>query len=151
MIKRPIKRIGTVAGTLSAALLLTVTQASAASSEVERATATTGPANGDSWECSPHYSDQRAQICYEDVGDWFEVMDGEPDGYSAVAQWETISPQGKVTRWGLIFNASGAATTRYKNKDFAENDTIRFRACLGHWTTKLIDANKCSAWRSMNT
>ncbi|MEV6080202.1 hypothetical protein AB0L80_34630 [Streptomyces sp. NPDC052069] len=151
MIKRhPLTRIGTVAGALSAALLLTVTQASAASAETERATATTGP-TGDGWECSPHYSDQRAQVCYEDVGDWFHVMEGVSDGYSAVAQWETIDPQNRVTRWGFIYNADGSATTRFKNKDFAESDAIRFRACLGHWSTKLIDAGTCAAWRTLGT
>ncbi|MEE1791541.1 hypothetical protein PUR28_12300 [Streptomyces sp. BE308] len=129
-----------------------MTQASAASAETERATATTGP-TGDGWECSlsPHYSDQRAQVCYEDVGDWFHIMEGESDGYSAVAQWETIDPQNRGTRWGFIYNADGSATTRFKNKDFAESDDIRFRACLGHWSTKPIDAGTCAAWRTLGT
>ncbi|MEV5688997.1 hypothetical protein AB0L68_38475 [Streptomyces sp. NPDC052164] len=113
--RRPLTRIGTVAVALSAALHLTVTQASAASAETERATATTGP-TGDGWECSPHYSDQRAQVCYEDIGDWFHVMEGVSDGYSAVAQWETIDPQNRVTRWGFIYNADGSATTRFKTR-----------------------------------
>ncbi|MEH0585903.1 hypothetical protein QA942_18090 [Streptomyces sp. B21-106] len=72
-------------------------------------------------------------------GDWFSVYDGKADGSSAVVDWEVGN------RFGSIFNADGASTDRYKNKDFTESVTIRFRVCLGHWNTKLITAGTCSA------
>ncbi|WOX09100.1 hypothetical protein [Streptomyces sp. N50] len=144
MIKnRRLKRIGTVAGTLCAALFLTVTQASAAG-EVERATATTY-ANEVEWvKCANKKEDGGIvyQACFSPPGDWFSVYDGNPDGSSAVVDWEVGS------RFGSIFNADGAATYRYKNKDFAEGATIRFRICLGHWSTKTITAGTCSGWVS---
>ncbi|MFF4502105.1 hypothetical protein [Streptomyces sp. NPDC001401] len=145
MIKnRRLRRIGTVAGTLSAALLLPVTQASAAAGEIERATAT-DYSNEVEWvKCADKKEDGGIvyQACFSPPGDWFSVYDGNPDGSSAVVDWEQGS------RWGSIFNADGAATYRYKNKDFPESATIRFRICLGHWSTKTITAGTCSGWVS---
>ncbi|MEU6255524.1 hypothetical protein [Streptomyces sp. NPDC047043] len=137
-------RIGTVAGTLSAALLLTVTQANAAAGEIERATATDS-SNEVEWVKCATIKEDGANVyraCFSPPGDWFEVFDGKPDGSSAVVDWEVGS------RWGSIFNADGQQTDRYKNKDFTESVTIRFRVCLGHWSTKTITAGTCSGWVS---
>lgn len=145
MIKsRRLKRMSAVGGTVSAALLLTVTQANAAAGEIERATATTY-ANEVEWvKCANKMEDGGIvyQACFSPPGDWFSVYDGNPDGSSAVVDWEVGS------RWGSIFNADGASTYRYKNKDFTEDATIRFRICLGHWSTKTITAGTCSGWVS---
>lgn len=144
MIKnRRLKRISTVAGTLSATLLLTVTQASAAA-EVERATATDSSNEVEWVKCAVIKEDggNVYRACFSPPGDWFSVYDGKPDGSSAVVDWEVGS------RWGAIFNADGAGTDRYKNKDFTESATLRFRVCLGHWSTKKITAGTCSAWVS---
>jgi hypothetical protein len=140
---RHLKRISTVAGTLSAALLLTVTQANAAG-EVERATATTASNEVEWVKCANKLEDGGIvyQACFSPPGDWFSVYDGKPDGSSAVVDWEVGS------RFGSIFNADGASTERYKNKDFTESVTIRFRVCLGHWDTKTITAGTCSGWVS---
>ncbi|WP_327124758.1 hypothetical protein [Streptomyces sp. NBC_01727] len=156
-ISRPLKRIGTVAGTLSAAILLTITQASAVSAETERATALDGPASVDSWECTSSGESAStgwdATGCYSDLGDWFYIYDGTSDGYSAVVDWEIRDGSNNVVRYGAIFNADGAGAVRYKNKDFPDgvNDTIRFHTCLGHWSTKLITAGTCSAWMTRET
>ncbi|MFF1296955.1 MULTISPECIES: hypothetical protein [unclassified Streptomyces] len=158
MIKsRSIKRIGTLAGTLSAAILLTVTQASAVTAETERATAVNGPASVDSWECASSGESAsvgwNATVCYSQLGDWFYLHDGKADGSSAVVDWSIRDAQGRTVRYGAVFNADGAGAVRYKNKDFPDgsNDTIRFRACLGHWSTKLITAGTCSAWVTRQT
>ncbi|MFH8350592.1 hypothetical protein [Streptomyces sp. NPDC018045] len=146
---RALKRLGTVAGTLSAALLLTVTQSSAASPETERATDTKGPSNVYHWECT-HYggTDAKAIGCFWDDGDWFMIEDTGLDGHSAVVDWELLRGS---SRFGGIFNASGFATTRYKNKNFPEGLTLRFRVCLGDWDTKTIIAGKCSRWMTRQT
>ncbi|MFI0964604.1 hypothetical protein ACH4S8_24875 [Streptomyces sp. NPDC021080] len=145
MIKnRRLKRIGAVAGTLSSALLLTVTQANAVGGEIERATAK-DYANEVEWvKCANKKEDGDIvyQACFSPPGDWFLVYDGKSDGSSAVVDWEVGS------RWGSIFNADGVSTYRYKNKDFTESATIRFRVCLGHWDTKTITAGTCSGWVS---
>ncbi|MCX5334929.1 MULTISPECIES: hypothetical protein [unclassified Streptomyces] len=140
---RRLKRIGTVAGTLSAALLLTVTQANAAA-EVERATATDSSNEVEWVKCAVIKEDGSNvyRACFSPPGDWFEVYDGKPDGSSAVIDWEVGS------RWGSIFNADGSGADRYKNKDFTESATVRFRVCLGHWSTKTITAGTCSGWVS---
>ncbi|MES5824768.1 hypothetical protein [Streptomyces sp. RG80] len=140
---RSLKRISTVAGTLSAALLLTVTQANAAA-EVERATATES-GNDVFWaKCVNKYYDgaNRYQACFSPAGDWFSVSDFDSDGSSAVVDWEVGN------RSGSIFNADGFGAVRYKNKDFPEDATIRFRICLGHWSTKTITGGSCSGWVS---
>ncbi|MFB8353020.1 hypothetical protein [Streptomyces niveus] len=141
-----LKRIGTVVGTLSAAFLLTVTQANAAGAEIERATATTY-SDGVEWvKCANRWDNEYGMIvyqaCFGPTGDWFNIYDQVPDGSSAVVDWEVGD------RYGAIFNADGAGTRRYKNKDFPEGETIRFRICLGHWDTKLITAGTCSGWVS---
>lgn len=144
MIKnRQLKRIGTIAGTVSAALLLTVTQANAAA-EVERATATTSPNETEWVKCATLKEDGsiKYRACFSPPGDWFELYDGKSDGSSAVIDWEVGS------RWGSIFNADGVGADRYKNKDFTESATVRFRVCLGHWSTKTITAGTCSGWVS---
>ncbi|KQZ19767.1 MULTISPECIES: hypothetical protein [Streptomyces] len=155
MIKnRSLRRIGTLAGTLSAAVLLTVTQASAASAETERATATTGPSSVDSWECAGiGGNDRSATVCYSALGDWFYLYDGKSDGYSAVVDWEIRDGQNRVVRYGATFNADGVGAVRYKNKDFPDgsNDSIRFRACLGNWGPKTIKAGSCSGWMTRST
>lgn len=140
---RHLKRISTVAGTLSAALLLTVTQANAAG-EVERATATTSSNEVEWVKCATKQEDGGIvyRACFSPPGDWFSVFDGKPDGSSAVVDWEVGS------RFGSIFNADGQQTERYKNKDFTESVTIRFRVCTGHWDTKTITAGTCSGWVS---
>jgi hypothetical protein len=138
---RGLKRISTIAGTLSAALLLTVTQANAAG-EVERATATDSSNEVEWVKCATKQEDGGIvyRACFSPPGDWFSVYDGKPDGSSAVVDWEVGS------RWASIFD--GAGTDRYKNKDFTESVTIRFRVCLGHWSTKTITAGTCSGWVS---
>ncbi|WP_369230357.1 hypothetical protein AB5J56_04775 [Streptomyces sp. R21] len=149
-----LKRIGVVAGTLSAAVLLTITQASAVSAETERATAATGPDTVDSWECAHTgpSDDHTGTTCYSDLGDWLEITDGAADGSSAVMDWEIRDAQNRVVRFGATFNADGSGAVRYKNKDFPEaNTTIRFRARLGHWSTKSITAGTCSAWMTRGT
>lgn len=158
MIKtRPLKRIGTLAGTLSAAVLLGITQASAVSAETERATDVNGPSSVDSWECASSGVSASdgwyATTCYSALGDWFYLYDGRSDGYSAVIDWEIRDAQNRVVRYGATFNADGAGAVRYKNKDFPDgvNDSIRFRACLGHWSTKTITGGTCSAWMSRDT
>ncbi|WP_030675308.1 hypothetical protein [Streptomyces cellulosae] len=140
---RRLKRISTVAGTLSAALLLTVTQANAAA-EVERATATDFSNEVEWVKCATKQENGGIvyRACFSPPGDWFSVYDGKSDGSSAVVDWEVGN------RWGSIFNADGASTDRYKNKDFTESATIRFRICLGHWSTKTITAGTCSGWVS---
>ncbi|MEJ8645363.1 hypothetical protein WKI68_37415 [Streptomyces sp. MS1.HAVA.3] len=61
--------------------------------------------------------------------------------------WEIRNSSNSILRYGATFNADGAWTGRYKNKDFPEmNTTIRFRACLGHWSTKTITGGTCTAW-----
>ncbi|MFJ6700662.1 hypothetical protein ACIQM4_32085 [Streptomyces sp. NPDC091272] len=139
---RRLKRISAVAGTVSAALLLTVTQANAAGREVDRATTTSH--DGEWVKCVNKKENGSIvyQACFDPTGDWFAVYDGKSDGSSAVVDWEAGS------RWGAIFNADGASDYRYKNKDFPESSTIRFRVCLGHWDTKLITAGTCSGWVS---
>ncbi|MFE5753464.1 hypothetical protein ACFQ7I_07120 [Streptomyces massasporeus] len=143
---RSVKRIGTVAGALTSALLLTVTQASAAA-KTERATATDGGSKNGKWECNAYYVGDwmQARVCFDQDGDWFEIYDAPgADGYSAVADWEIHN------RWGGIFNADGAGSTRFKNKDFPEGYKLRYRACLGNWSTKTIVARKCSAWETVD-
>ncbi|MEU9235126.1 hypothetical protein [Streptomyces subrutilus] len=143
----PLKRIGTVAGAFSAAVLLTITQASAATAEVERAYDVNGPADWNQWLCAGSGVGP-VRACFTWDGDWIQIRDGKSDGSSAVMDWEVRdSSNNSILRYGAIFNADGAFTTRYKNKDFPEtNTTLRFRACLGHWSTKLITAGTCSAW-----
>ncbi|WP_413752607.1 hypothetical protein NRF20_13030 [Streptomyces sp. R-74717] len=145
MIKtRSLKRIGTLAGTLSAVILLTITQASAASAETERATATTYSDEAQWVKCANTYDNGNIvyQACFSPGGDWFLIYDGVSDGSSAVVDWEVGD------RYGAIFNADGKSTYRYKNKNFTESATIRFRVCKGHWDTKLITAGTCSGWVS---
>ncbi|MFJ3308582.1 hypothetical protein ACIPSA_37180 [Streptomyces sp. NPDC086549] len=152
--RRSLERIGTVAGALSAAVLLAVTQASAVTAEVERATALTGPSTTDGWLCTSvgPSTAHTAQACYSSLGDWLNIYDGKADGYSAVMDWEIRDPNNKVYRYGATFNADGDGADRYKNKDFPEtNYSIRFRTCLGHWSTKLIEAGTCSAWLTTST
>lgn len=147
----PLKRIGTVAGTFSAAILLTITQASAVSAEVERAYDVNGPASWDQWSCAGN-GDGPAMACYSAEGDWLDIVDGKADGSSAVMDWEIRNSSNSIVRYGATFNADGAYTSRYKNKDFPDsNTTIRFRVCLGHWSTKMITAGTCSAWMSRDT
>ncbi|MFI0966057.1 hypothetical protein ACH4S8_32395 [Streptomyces sp. NPDC021080] len=151
--RRSLKRIGAVAGTLSAAVLLTITQASAVSAETERATAVDGPSSP---ECARSGESASvgwdAIVCYTAEGDWLEIDDRNSDGFSAVMDWEIRNSSNSVVRYGSTFNADGADTARWKNKDFPDsNTTIRFRACLGHWSTKLITAGTCSAWISRAT
>ncbi|MFD7864566.1 hypothetical protein [Streptomyces sp. NPDC059783] len=138
---RSLTRIGAIAGTLSAALMLAVTQASAATAETERATATTY-SSGVSWDKCVATSSNQA--CFSPTGDWFSVYDGNSDGSSAVVDWEAGS------RYGAIFNADGYGANRFKNKDFTEGVTVRFRVCKGHWSTKLITAGTCSGWVSIS-
>ncbi|MFJ3667463.1 hypothetical protein ACIPSE_13510 [Streptomyces sp. NPDC090106] len=147
------KRIGAIAGTLSAAILLTITQASAVSAETERATAVDGPTSPECAESGESASvGWDAIVCYTASGDWLEIEDRKSDGYSAVMDWEIRNSSNSVVRYGSTFNADGAYTTRWKNKDFPDsNTTIRFRACLGPWSTKLITAGTCSAWMSRDT
>ncbi|MFF8614890.1 hypothetical protein [Streptomyces sp. NPDC015350] len=139
--------------TISAAMLLTVTQASAASAETERATDTTGPGGSGYWYCVNYGNnstgDMKAQACWMEEGDWFQIHDARGDGYSAVVDWQSIDPQNRIERWGAIFNANGNQSTVFKNKNFPEENSIRFRACLGNWSTKLIQAGKCSGWKKM--
>ncbi|MFF0738965.1 hypothetical protein ACFYVL_01070 [Streptomyces sp. NPDC004111] len=139
---RQLKRIGAVAGTFSAALLLTVTQANAAAREVDRATVTRH--DGEWVKCAVKMENGgiKYRACFDPTGDWFSVYDGKSDGSSAVVDCEVGS------RWGAIFNADGVSTDRYMNKNFPESATIRFRVCLGHWDTKLITAGTCSGWVS---
>ncbi|MEU3774975.1 hypothetical protein AB0F11_17540 [Streptomyces sp. NPDC032472] len=146
MIKnRRLKRISAVAGTLSAALLLTVTQSNAASREVDRATTTRH--DGEWVKCASKMEngDNVYLACFDPEGDWFSVYDGKADGSSAVVDWEVGN------RYGAIFNADGMAAHRYKEKNFPEGATVRFRVCLGHWETKLITAGTCSGWVSNPT
>ncbi|MEU9364968.1 hypothetical protein AB0D78_14320 [Streptomyces avermitilis] len=151
--RRSLERIGAVAGTLSAAILLTITQASAISPENERATAVDGPSSAECAESGESASTGwDAIVCYTAEGDWLEIDDRNSDGSSAVMDWEIRDYENKVVRYGATFNADGGNTVRYKNKDFPDgNTTIRFRACLGHWSTKLITAGTCSAWMSRDT
>ncbi|GHI46494.1 hypothetical protein ScoT_26680 [Streptomyces albidoflavus] len=152
MIKRRAhKRIATIAGALSATTLLTVTQAAAVSLEIERATSTSGPTSpGSPWSCvrsgDNHTGTMVAQACWRTEGDWFLIHDSAKDGYSAVVDWESRDPQNRVHRAGFIFNAEGYASTVYKNKNYPEQNDIRFRACLGNWSTKKIKAGTCSGW-----
>lgn len=149
---RPLQRIGILAGTLSAAVLLSITQAYAVSAETERATDVNGPASVDSWECARIGANGPAITCYSALGDWIQVTDAESDGSSAVMDWEIRNAENQVVRFGAVFNADGVGAVRYKNKDFPEaNTTIRFRACLGHWSTKTITAGTCSSWMSRDT
>lgn len=138
---RSLTRIGAIAGTLSAALMLAVTQASAATAETERATATS-VSGSVSWDKCVASSVNRA--CFSPAGDWFMVYDGDADGSSAVIDWEAGS------RYGAIFNADSYGAYRYKNKNFTEGVTVRFRVCNGHWSTKLITAGTCSGWASIS-
>lgn len=150
--KSHLRRVGVLAGGLSAAILFTVTPAFAASAETERATDTKGPASVDSWECARVGANGPSIACYSALGDWIEVTDTGSDGSSAVMDWEVRNYDNQVVRYGAVFNADGAGTVRYKNKDFPEpNYTIRFRACLGHWSTKLITAGTCSGWVTRDT
>ncbi|MFJ9138133.1 hypothetical protein ACIRRT_34230 [Streptomyces sp. NPDC102256] len=146
---RSFARIGTVAGSLTAAILLTITQSSAVSAENERATDPDGPDKVNSWVCTgtDTTGDAAADVCYSDLGDWIQVYDGAADGSSAVMDWEVRDGGNNVVRFGATFNADGEAAERYKNKDFPESDQLRFRACLGHWSTKLITAGTCGPWR----
>ncbi|MFJ8841396.1 hypothetical protein ACIRFF_00660 [Streptomyces cyaneofuscatus] len=150
---RSLRRIGTIAGTLSAAILLTTTQALAVSAETERATATKGPAKVDSWECAGiGGSNRSATVCFSALGHWFYLYDGKSDGYSAVMDWENRDAQNRVVRYGATFNADGSGAVRYKNKSFpSPNGSIRFRACLGNWGPKLIKAGSCSGWVTRST
>uniref|UniRef100_A0AAU2V4E0 Secreted protein n=1 Tax=Streptomyces sp. NBC_00003 TaxID=2903608 RepID=A0AAU2V4E0_9ACTN len=146
MIKnRRLKRIGAVAGTLSAALLLPLTQANAAGGEVDRATTTRH--DGEWVKCASKMEngDNVYLACFDPEGDWFNVYDGKADGSAAVVDWQV----GK--RYGAIFNADGMAAQRYKQKNFPEGATVRFRICLGHWDTKMITAGTCSGWVSNPT
>ncbi|MFI9255235.1 hypothetical protein [Streptomyces sp. NPDC053069] len=139
---RRLKRVSAVAGTLCAALLLTVTQANAAAREVDRATVTT---HDGEWVKCASKGDNIYVGCYDPEGDWFLIQDEKADGYSAVVTWEVGD------RWGDIFNADGAAAKRYMNKNFPEGATVRFRICLGHWDTKLVTSGTCSGWVSNPT
>ncbi|MGW0515442.1 hypothetical protein [Streptomyces olivaceoviridis] len=153
MIKRsPLRRLGTITGALSAAFVLSITQASAVSREVERATDSVGPGNVWGHECNRKGANGASIVCYYEKGDWLEIEDVKSDGYSAVMAWEIRDSEDRVVRYGSTFNADGLATTRYKNKNFPDyNHRIRFRACLGHWSTRLITAGTCSSWISRDT
>ncbi|MFI5809259.1 hypothetical protein [Streptomyces sp. NPDC051561] len=133
-------RIATVLGGIAAATLLTVTQASAAGAETERATETTRPSV--QWvKCiATHGDNDEYQACFAPEGDWFSVHDGVADGSSAVVDWQVGN------RYGAIFHADGASSTRFKNKNFPESATIKFRVCKGHWSTKKITAGTCSSY-----
>jgi hypothetical protein len=144
--RHTLKRASGIAGIISAAMLLTVTQATAAAGETDLATDPNGPSHPISLMTCANYGgmapNMKAQACFIDEGDWFELYDGKADGYSAAVDWET-----EDGRWGAIFNASGAGTTRFKNKNFAEAQTIRFRACLGDWSVRMI-TGYCGPWTS---
>ncbi|MFF0744988.1 hypothetical protein ACFYVL_31760 [Streptomyces sp. NPDC004111] len=135
-------RITAVLGGIAAATLLTVTQASAAGAETERATETNRP-NVQWTKCiATHGDNDEYQACFAPEGDWFMISDGVSDGSSGVVDWQVGS------RYGAIFNADGASSQRYKNKNFPESATVKFRVCKGHWSTKKITAGTCSGWVS---
>ncbi|MEU4491854.1 hypothetical protein AB0H94_44470 [Streptomyces purpurascens] len=150
--KSSLRRIGTLTGILSAAFLLSITQASAVSREAERATDRVGPGNELDNVCNRKGANGASIVCYFGQGDWIKIEDEGSDGYSAVMDWEIRDRENRTVRYGSTFNADGYATARYKNKNFPDSShSIRFRACLGHWSTRLIAAGTCSSWISTDT
>lgn len=134
-------RIATVVGAIAAATMLTVTTAHATDGD-ELATATT-ISSGGPWSCA--VSSGSASACFTANGDWFEISDLKADGHSAVATWELVRPSdGRIVRWGHIWNTSGVYTTRYKNKDFTEGYIVYWHACVGEWGTKDVIESTCS-------
>ncbi|MFD5736280.1 hypothetical protein ACFWIY_26235 [Streptomyces sioyaensis] len=115
---RPIQRLGALAGTLSAAILLTITQASAVSAEIERATGVRGPVNTDGWECAGTgpSDDYAATSCYSYLGDWLMITDQKSDGYSAVVDWEIRNGRNAVVRYGTTFTDRNTDSVETKVK-----------------------------------
>ncbi|MFD9517897.1 hypothetical protein [Streptomyces sp. NPDC059979] len=119
--------------------MLAATNASAATIEIDLATASPVP-EGSSSVCAEggwYTGDgsHRTIACYIPTGDWIQVVDQASDGYSAVALWQVTNANGAVVRQGRVYNASGYDTHRYKNKDFHDGSgyTLSIRACVGNW------------------
>lgn len=136
-----LKRIATVAGTVAATTMLTITTASATDGN-QLATVTTAPGTAASG-CADSAA---ALVCFYPDGDWFGVNDVDKDGHSAVLGWNLIkSDTGAAVRWGAVWNTAGAYTVRYLNKDFPETGHyLELYACAGEWGTKTVIRSSCS-------
>ncbi|MEW2086441.1 hypothetical protein [Streptomyces sp. NPDC005283] len=136
-------RISMIAASAASLVMLTATGAQAVTDEHDHATATSGP-NSNACVEDP-YGHSRA--CFAADGDWFALYDKKADGYSAVVEWVMVKPSNnEIIRRGEIWNASGAGTWRWKNKNLTENYTLAMRSCPGNHTSGGHDVkyNLCS-------
>ena len=56
-------------------------------------------------------------------------------------------------RQGSVWNKSGFAKYRYKNKNLPEGHVLSIKACVGHWHGGRYDIflEGCSGWKSGST
>ncbi|MFF3420713.1 hypothetical protein ACFYW9_39565 [Streptomyces sp. NPDC002698] len=140
-------RIATVVGAVAAATMLTVTSASALTLENDLASSTENPGNDTICTSTGSWS----QACFYADGDWFGVKDTWEDGLSGVVAWEVVDANGRIVRYGHIWNNAGSdAGWRFKNKDLPESarEIVTFRACRGSYSTLHIQDGSCGAERS---
>ncbi|MER5431925.1 hypothetical protein [Streptomyces sp. NPDC002588] len=132
--------------------MLVATNASAATAEIDLATASPMP-EGNSEVCAEggwYTGDgsHRTTACFMKTGDWWVITDTQSDGYSAVALWQVTDAHGDVVRQGRVYNTAGWGETRYKNKNYPERYTLSIRACVGHWNggdSPTVFTEGCSA------
>ncbi|MDC0710244.1 hypothetical protein POL68_17335 [Stigmatella sp. ncwal1] len=83
-----------------------------------------------------------AYVTFNSYGDHFVIQDTASDGHSALVQIDAAN-------LSECWNNNGAGTTVDCNRNFTEGINIRFRACVGEYTTKNVIG--CSAWKTANT
>ncbi|WP_432144900.1 hypothetical protein [Streptomyces sp. bgisy084] len=125
-------RLVTVCGAAAAAFLLATTPATA-DPQYEVDTAGIPFPSGRHFAYCASADNSAALGCYDPKGEWFQVVDYEPDGKDAVVKWELYRGNREVIRKGKIFNRAGFTKYRYKNKSFKEGLRVRLTTCVGDY------------------
>jgi hypothetical protein len=86
-------------------------------------------------------SDCSANVEFESSGEHLTVHDYSPDGWSAVALFDTHR-DGSVAEFWNSNSYDGPAATF--NLDLPEGTAVRYKACLGHASTG--ELSNCSGW-----
>jgi hypothetical protein len=90
-----------------------------------------------------------ANACFNANGDKLLIFDNDRDDASAVLYWWNYLADGSLYRKGRCRNNLGAYHHGMCNKDFREDSTIQFQACVQNFSLAGDPIVKCSqVWAS---
>ena len=132
--------VATTSAVLILTLLLSTASAAAVAVEFNRAVASGPPPQ--TTTCA---STTGALACYYQASDTWYVQDTAADGASAEARWENYR-NGVLYRSGICRNSLGNGNWGACNKNYYEDSTLWWRACVYNGSAGTLV--RCSGWAS---